>query len=183
MYILQKPTASKKACVSFLLVGEDIDYFLLTVSIGIWRCPFYHFIPKNGISCAGPLTLLPFMVKPAFKRIWTIISPFSKTSSMVSPHTVMSSKYCRCSGASCFPNTVWISPWQMVGLCFSQSIPGVLMPLQVKANSIAEGIKKSALARSVVTYQLAAFDSSWYRSSGMSSTAALSSGMTSFRPW
>ena len=58
------------------------------------------------------------IAKPACRRIWIICSPFSKTFSAVSPHTAISSVYCRCSGAPPCSNTVWINPWQMVGLCF-----------------------------------------------------------------
>lgn len=38
----------------------------------IWQHQSCHFIPKNWISCAGPLTLLCFMAKSSVRRIWTI---------------------------------------------------------------------------------------------------------------
>jgi len=51
------------------------------------------------------------------------------------------------------------------------------MPLQMKANcdlhSSAKGIKKNAVAMSIVAYHLAALDSSSYCSSNMSGTATL----------
>jgi len=56
----------------------------------------------------------------------------------------------------------------MVGLFLplGQLIPGVLDPLQVKANcglhSAAKEIEKHVLAISVVAHHLTAFDSSWY---------------------
>lgn len=62
------------------------------------------------------------MAKPDFKRIWIVFFPFSKTSFAVFPHTMMSSTYCRCLGASTCSSVIWISPWQMIGLCF---YPGV----------------------------------------------------------
>lgn len=45
-----------------------------------------------------------------------------------------------------------------------------------------KGIEKNALARSAVAYHLATFGSRLYWSSSLSGTAALSSGVTSFRP-
>jgi len=165
MYILQKPTTPKQASV--LLVGEDTAVMLLMTSIGIWQRPSCHFIPKNWISCASPLTLLCLMAKPAFRRVWTIFFPFSKTSSTVSPHTMMSLMYCTCSGASPFCSAVWISPWQMVGLCFhswGSWLQVYWTPLQVKANcglhSAAKGMEKNALVMSIVAYHLPAFHSS-----------------------
>jgi len=116
--ILQKSTTPKKSYVSFLLVGADIAALLLSTSIGIWRCPSCHFIPKSWISCACPSVSLHFMAKPAFRRIWVIFSPFSKTSSAVLPHTMKSSMHSRCTWASPFSSSFYTSPWQMVGLCF-----------------------------------------------------------------
>jgi len=76
--ILQKSTVQKKACVSFLLVGGDITVISLITTIGIWQLWFCCFIPRNWVSCAGPLILLCFMSKLTFKRIWTIFFLFSK---------------------------------------------------------------------------------------------------------
>lgn len=59
-----------------------------------------QFISNKQTTCAGPLTLLYFMEKLAFRKIWIIILAFSNRSSAVWSHTVMSLMYCRCSGAS-----------------------------------------------------------------------------------
>lgn len=129
--------APRKACVSFLLVGGDIAVILLMTSVGIWHRPSCHFTPRNWISWAGPLTFLLLMVNPASRRVWMIFSPFSNTSTAVFPHTMMSLMYCRCSGASPFSSAAWISPWQMVGLCFhpwGRRFQVYCTPLQVKAN-------------------------------------------------
>lgn len=62
-----------------------------------------------------------------------------------------------------------------------QSIPGVLHTLpNCGLHSAAKGIDKNAM--SVVVVCLAAIDSSSYCSSSMSSTAALSGGVTLFKP-
>ncbi|CAN0148625.1 unnamed protein product, partial [Bubo scandiacus] len=107
----------------------------------------------------------------------------------VSPHTMISSMNCRCSGAPPFSSAVWTSLWQMVELCFhpwGNRFQVYWIPLQVNTNcglhSGAIGMEKNALAMSVVAYHLAAFDSSSYWSSSMSGTAALIAGVTSFRP-
>ncbi|GAB0175750.1 hypothetical protein GRJ2_000040200 [Grus japonensis] len=88
-------------------------------------------------------------------------------------------------GASPRSSAVRISPWQMVGLCFhpwGSQFQAYWTSLRVKANyalhSATKGIEKNALGTSIVAYHLAAFDSS----SSMSGTAALISGVTSFRP-
>ncbi|XP_063037732.1 uncharacterized protein LOC134432758 [Melospiza melodia melodia] len=59
-----------------------------------------HFTPGTGFFWAGPLILLFLMVKLASSRIWVILSPFSNTSIAVFPHTMMSSMYDKCPGAS-----------------------------------------------------------------------------------
>jgi len=86
---------------------------------------------------------------------------------LLPPHTMTSSMYCRCSGASPFSHAVWISPWQMVGLCFhpwDSQLQVYWTPLQGKAkcglHSSAKGMEKNALAISVVAYHLAALESS-----------------------
>ena len=190
MFILQNPTTQKKACTSFLLVGGDIAAILLMTSIGIWWHPSWHFIPKNWISCAGPLTLLCLIAKLAFRRVWIIFSPFTETSSAVLPHTMILSMYCRCWGNSPFSSAVWMSPWQMLGLCFhprGNRFQVCWTPLQMKTNcdlhSAAKRIEKNALTMSIVASHLAALDSISYWSSNMSGTAALSGGFTSFRLW
>lgn len=50
----------------------------LITSIQIWQHPSCYFIPKNCISWAGPLTLLCFIAKLAFRWIWIILFPFFK---------------------------------------------------------------------------------------------------------
>lgn len=77
-----------------------------------------NFIHKNWMSCAGPLTLVHFMAKLAFRKIWTIFFPFPKISVAALPHTMISSTYCRCSRVPPLSSAVWISAWQMVALCF-----------------------------------------------------------------
>lgn len=94
--ILQKPTASRKVCISFLLVCGDKAAILVTTSIVMWWCPSYHVIPKNWISWAGLLTLLCFMTKSVFRMIWTVFSPFSKISSAMFPYMTLS-MYLKCS--------------------------------------------------------------------------------------
>ncbi|KAK4826326.1 hypothetical protein QYF61_007411 [Mycteria americana] len=63
--------------------------------------------------------------------------------------------------------TLWISPWQLAGLCVHPCggrFSVYWTPVQVKANcglhSAAKGIEEKALAISIVAYHLAAFDSS-----------------------
>lgn len=79
-------------------------------SMGICQHLFSHFIPKSWISCADPLILLCFMAKMAFGTILILFFPFSKYSSSVLPHMLMSPMYCRCSGASPYSSAIWISP-------------------------------------------------------------------------
>lgn len=115
--ILQKPTASRKVCISFLLVCGDKAAILVTTSIVMWWCPSYHVIPKNWISWAGLLTLLCFMTKPVFRMIWTVFSPFSKISSAVFPYMILS-MYLKCSHP--FP----VQPGSVQGkLCGCASTP------------------------------------------------------------
>lgn len=54
---------------------------------------------KDWMSCAGVLTLPFFIAKLTFTRIWIIFFPLSKPSAVLS-HAIMSSVYCRFSGAS-----------------------------------------------------------------------------------
>lgn len=63
-----------------------------------------------------------------------------------------------------------------------QSIPGVLVTCPSESKLWAARIEKNALVISTVAYNFVAFDSSLYRSSNMSSTAALIAGVASFRP-
>lgn len=55
---------------------------------------------KPGFPGRSLDTFLFFMAKPAFRRIWIIFSPFSKTSSAVLVHTMVSSIYYKCFEAS-----------------------------------------------------------------------------------
>lgn len=56
------------------------------------------------------------------------------------------------------------------------------MKANCSLHSAAKGIEKNALTMPSAAYHPAAFNSSSYRSSNMSGTAALSGGVTSFRP-
>jgi len=160
-----KPTMPRKTCVSFLIVSGEIAAVLLIIFIGIWQCPSCHFAPKKWIPCAGHLTLLLFMAKPDFRRIWTIFFTFlKKIFYCVAPHdNVINVLKVFCSftpfhcsldqpmanGRAAFP------PW---GSWFQV----YWTPLQVRANcglySAAKGIEKNTL--SIVACNLAAFDSS-----------------------
>lgn len=67
----QETTTPRKKCVSFLLAGKETVVILLITPIVMRQCPACHFIPKNWISCAGPLTL-PFfffvIVESSFQK-------------------------------------------------------------------------------------------------------------------
>ena len=135
---------------------------LLITSVGVWWRLSCHFILKNWIPCAGPLTLLSFIAKPALERIKRNLS-FSNTSSTALPYTMMSSIYCRCLGASPGSSAVCGSPWWTIGLCshaWGSWFQVYWIPLRVKANCglhcAARGIEKNALAVSVVAYHLVA---------------------------
>ena len=139
------------------------------------------------LSCAGPLALLCFRTIQVFRRIWNICFPFSNTS-VVIPDVVMLSRYCRCSGASPCSREVWISPWQMVGLCFQPwgsqfQVDRTNLHVKVKygLHTAVRGMEKNALA--ILWHSawlpLTPVHTEW--NSSMDGTAALSSGWTSFR--
>lgn len=64
-----KPHNSSKS-LCFLFAG----WWRHSSYSGIWCHPSCHFIPKRWMSCAGPLILVCFMVKPASGKISTILN-------------------------------------------------------------------------------------------------------------
>lgn len=51
---------------------------LLIISIEKCKCHFCHVFFPQTLCYVGPLTLLCFMAKPAFRKIWITLFPFFK---------------------------------------------------------------------------------------------------------
>lgn len=91
----------------------------------------YHWSCQKWVLCQEMLLLLSGLDESVLlgagtslrqlvfgsQRISIIFLPFSKASALI-PHTMMSSRYYRYSGAPPFPSAAWISPLQILGLSF-----------------------------------------------------------------
>lgn len=92
--------ASRASCMTFTSANE-LDslsplFATATFHVGFHTVAFY-------------LSLFP---------VWWWETSFLETFSAVSPQKIISLMHWKFSGAPCFSKAVWISQWQIIGLCF-----------------------------------------------------------------